>query len=43
MANIFRDPVERRPRAFWRLLLQGIIFIILLLGMQIFIGIAAGL
>jgi uncharacterized protein len=42
MANIFRDPVERRPRAFWRLLLQGIIFIILLLGMQIFIGVAAG-
>jgi uncharacterized protein len=41
MANIFRDPIERRPRAFWRLLLQGIIFFILLFGIQIVIGIAA--
>jgi uncharacterized protein len=42
MPNIFRDPVERRPRAFWRLLLQGIIFFIILAGLQIATGILAG-
>jgi uncharacterized protein len=41
MANLFRDPQERRPRALWRLLLQGIIFFILLFGLQLVIGILA--
>ncbi|HSV84980.1 MAG TPA: CPBP family intramembrane glutamic endopeptidase [Levilinea sp.] len=42
MPNIFRDPIERRLRALWRLILQGLIFFVLLAGMQIVSGILAG-
>jgi uncharacterized protein len=43
VANIFRDPVERRPRAFWRLLLQGLIFFLLLAVPQVASVIIAGI
>jgi uncharacterized protein len=42
MANIFRDPAERRLRALWRLLIQVVIFFLLLAGLQIMTGILAG-
>ncbi|MEN4042914.1 MAG: CPBP family glutamic-type intramembrane protease [Anaerolineaceae bacterium] len=42
MANIFRDPIERRPRALWRLLLHGIIFFVLLAGLQVASGVLIG-
>lgn len=43
MANIFVNPYERRLRAFWRLLLQGIIYFLFMMLMQIFLGIVIGM
>jgi uncharacterized protein len=37
MPNIFRDPIERRPRALWRLLIQALIFFLLIFLLQMVI------
>ncbi len=43
MSNIFANPIEHRPRALWRILLQGLLFIAITIFANILVGVVVGI